>query len=61
MTENAYFFLTLTIMEILQQILVIAIFLAALGYLVTKFIWKPAFLGGGKSKKGCGKDDCGCH
>lgn len=48
-------------METLQSILVIAIFIVAVGYLVTKFIWKPAFLGGNKDKNGCGKDDCGCH
>ena len=48
-------------MEIMQNILVIAIFIIAVGYLVTKFIWKPAFLGGGKKKNGCGEDDCGCH
>ncbi|WP_416445432.1 hypothetical protein ACH3O9_06400 [Leeuwenhoekiella sp. A16] len=49
-------------MEWIQNALVLLIFLAAAGYLVTKFIWKPAFLGGNSSKKGgCGKDDCGCH
>tara|TARA_R110002020_G_scaffold233171_2_gene444923 strand:+ start:532 stop:684 length:153 start_codon:yes stop_codon:yes gene_type:complete len=50
-------------MELLQNILVLITFLVALGYLVTKFIWKPSFLGGGssKDKSACGKDDCGCH
>jgi len=48
-------------MELFQNILVLAIFLLAVGYLVTKFIWKPAFLGGKSNSKACGKDDCGCH
>ncbi|WGK65715.1 hypothetical protein [Croceiramulus getboli] len=48
-------------MEILQTILTLITFLLAVGYLVTKFIWKPAFLKGKKSGKGCGEDDCGCH
>jgi hypothetical protein len=48
-------------METLQNIIVLLIFLAAVGYLITKFIWKPAFLGGKSNSKGCGEDDCGCH
>ncbi len=48
-------------METLQNIIVLLIFLVAVGYLITKFIWKPAFLGGKSSKKSCGEDDCGCH
>ncbi len=48
-------------MELLQQILVILTFVFALGYLITKFIWKPAFLKGKKdSEKACGITDCGC-
>ncbi|HPW97584.1 MAG TPA: FeoB-associated Cys-rich membrane protein [Flavobacterium sp.] len=38
-----------------QEILVYIALGIAIGFLVTKFIWKP------KSKKGCDKDDCGCH
>lgn len=50
-------------MGFMQDIMVWITFLAAIGFLVTKFIWKPAFLGGNhaKNKKACGKDDCGCH
>ncbi|AVR44925.1 hypothetical protein C7S20_06380 [Christiangramia fulva] len=44
----------------LQEILVFIIFLIAAGYLVTKFIWKPAFLGGKKKSGSCGVSDCGC-
>jgi|TARA_R110002051_G_scaffold170475_1_gene241097 hypothetical protein len=47
-------------MEQVQNILVLIIFGAALGYLVTKFIWKPAFLKK-KSKGDCGSGSCGCH
>lgn len=47
-------------MEILQEILVFITFLIASGYLFTKFIWKPAFLGGKKKSKSCGPSDCGC-
>lgn len=47
----------------LQEIIVILVFLIALGYLVTKFIWKPAFLKKKSSGGGdCGNDGCsGCH
>ncbi|MGL2962749.1 FeoB-associated Cys-rich membrane protein [Flavobacterium sp. RSB2_4_14] len=38
-----------------QEILVYVLVIVALGFLARKFIWKP------KSKKNCGKDDCGCH
>lgn len=47
-------------METLQEILVVLIFLFALGYLITKFVWKPAFLGGGKKSGSCGSDNCKC-
>lgn len=49
-------------MELFQNLMVLAIFLIAVGYLITKFIWKPAFLSG-KSEKdnSCGSDNCGCH
>lgn len=48
-------------MELLQEILVFITFLLAFGYLITKFVWKPAFLSGGKKNKpACGVSDCGC-
>ncbi|WP_405200215.1 hypothetical protein [Christiangramia sp. LLG6405-1] len=50
-------------MEILQEILVLITFLIALGYVVTRFIWKPSFVGGSKKKDGaaaCGVSGCGC-
>ncbi|MEZ7494439.1 FeoB-associated Cys-rich membrane protein [Leeuwenhoekiella aequorea] len=45
----------------IQNILVLLIFLVAVGYLVTKYIWKPAFLSGKDSGKSCGSDNCGCN
>ncbi len=49
-------------MDVLQNILVFITFLVAVGYVITKFIWKPAFL---KVKKGtdkaCGSTNCGCN
>ncbi len=48
-------------MEIFQEILVFVVFAIAVSYMVTKFIWKPAFLKAGKrGSKGCGDTDCGC-
>ncbi len=47
-------------METLQEILVLITFLIAGGYLFTKFVWKPAFLGGKKKSGSCGTSDCGC-
>lgn len=47
-------------MELLQEILVFVTFLFATGYLITKFVWKPAFLGGKKKSGSCGVSDCGC-
>lgn len=48
-------------MELLQEILVLITFLIALGYMVTKFIWKPEFLKPKKkSAKACGVSGCGC-
>ena len=41
----------------IQEILVYISLGIAIGFLVTKFIWKPK----SKSKKNCGDDDCGCH
>lgn len=46
-------------MQFFQSIMVLLIFLAAVGYLVTKFIWKPAFLKK-KDDHGCGSGGCGC-
>lgn len=48
-------------MELLQEILVFITFLIAVGYIITKFIWKPAFLKSKKeSSKSCGVSGCGC-
>ncbi len=47
-------------MELLQEILVFITFMIASGYLFTKFIWKPSFLGGKKKTGSCGVSDCGC-
>jgi hypothetical protein len=48
-------------MELLQEILVFITFAIALGYLTTKFIWKPAFLKKKVEKtKACGVSGCGC-
>ena len=45
----------------MQTVLVVILFVLATAYLITKFIWKPAFLSGGKNKSSCGNDNCGCH
>jgi uncharacterized membrane protein YciS (DUF1049 family) len=46
----------------LQEILVLITFLFAVGFIITKFIWKPAFFKQKKkSDKACGAKDCGCH
>lgn len=46
----------------LQEILVLITFLIAVGFIITKFIWKPAFFKPKKkSDKACGKSDCGCN
>jgi len=47
-------------MDQFQNIMVITIFLAAIGYLISKFVWTPSFLKR-KSKDGCGDGHCGCH
>jgi len=39
----------------IQEILVYVALGIAIGFLATKFFWKP------KSKKNCGDDDCACH
>lgn len=46
-------------MELLQEILVFITFLISVGYIITKFIWKPAFLKT-KKEKSCGVSGCGC-
>jgi len=46
-------------MELFQNIIVILIFLGALAFIVTKFIWKPSFLKK-KEDSGCGSGSCGC-
>lgn len=48
------------LMELIQNLLVLVGFLFALAYLITKFIWKPAFLQK-KTNTGCGSSNCGCH
>lgn len=49
-------------MDVLQNILVLITFIIAVGYVVTKFIWKPAFLQNKKgSDKACGSANCGCN
>ncbi len=50
----------LNYMELIQEILVLITFLFALGYIITKFIWKPSFLSGKKKAGSCGVSDCGC-
>ncbi len=47
-------------MEILQETLVFVTFFLALGYMVTRFIWKPTILKSRKGKKACGISGCGC-
>jgi hypothetical protein len=48
-------------MENLQEILVFITFAIAVGYIFTRFIWKPAFLKTRKEKtKACGVSGCGC-
>ncbi|MEP0262469.1 FeoB-associated Cys-rich membrane protein [Dokdonia sp.] len=46
-------------MDQIQNIIVLTIFLVAVGYLITKFVWTPSFLKK-KSKGGCGDGKCGC-
>ena len=45
-------------MEILQNILVFLTFLVALGYIISKFIWKPSFVTGKKKDAKCGVSGC---
>lgn len=50
-------------MEILQEILVFITFALAVGYMFTKFIYKPKFIFGSKKKaeKACGTSCGSCH
>lgn len=45
----------------IQEILTISVFVIAVGYLITKFIWKPSFMRKKKKSNSCGTSDCGCH
>ena len=47
-------------MEILQNILVFITFLVAVGYMISKFVWKPSFVIGKKKNAKCGVSGCGC-
>ncbi|WP_343766952.1 hypothetical protein [Gangjinia marincola] len=44
----------------MQTFFVILAFILSIGYLITKFIWKPSFLSAQKDGD-CGSGDCGCH
>ncbi len=46
-------------MELFQNIMVLFIFIIAVGYMITKFIWKPSFLKK-TNDKNCGGGSCGC-
>lgn len=48
------------LMNLVQEILVFITFALALGYMITKFIWKPAFLKKKGKDKACGVSGCGC-
>lgn len=50
-------------MEMIQEILVFITFSLAVGYMITKFIYKPKFIFGGKKKseKSCGTGCGTCH
>ena len=50
-------------MELLQEILVFITFAIAVGYMFTKFVYKPKFIFGSKKSTGaCGESGCGsCH
>lgn len=45
-------------METFQEILVFITFAIAVGYMFTKFIWKPAFLKSKKEQNNCGVSGC---
>ncbi|WP_199912772.1 hypothetical protein [Aquimarina aquimarini] len=47
---------------IIQNILVFLTFAIAVGFLIKKFLWKPALSSAKKkSSKSCGDSGCGCH
>lgn len=50
-------------MEIIQEILVFITFFFAVGYMFTKFVYKPSFVFGGKKdkSKSCGSGCGSCH
>ena len=49
-------------MQTIQEILVFITFIIAVGYIITKFIYKPAFIFGDKKSKSDCESGCGsCH
>lgn len=50
-------------MEVIQEILVFITFFLAVGYMFTKFVYKPKFLFGKaqKNTKSCGVECGSCH
>lgn len=49
-------------MELVQEILVFITFFIAVGYMFTKFVYKPKFVFGKKKSSGSCGDGCGsCH
>lgn len=49
-------------MQLVQEILVFITFFIAVGYMFTKFIYKPVFIFGKKEKKSSCDSGCGsCH
>ena len=49
-------------MELIQEILVFITFSIAVGYMFTKFVYKPSFLFGNKRKDSGCETGCGsCH
>lgn len=50
-------------MELLQEILVFITFILAVGYMFTKFVYKPKFIFSGEKKadKACGPGCGSCH
>lgn len=49
-------------MELIQEILVFITFFIAVGYMFTKFVYKPKFLfANGKNTKSCGVECGSCH
>ncbi len=47
---------------LIQNILVLVVFVVAIGFLIKKFFWKPQISSLNKKSPGtCGKNGCGCH